>query len=480
VVEVKMTTGRSIYSDLNDKVSEVKREVDNLSREVSSVERNIDNLMNDREETINVMAEFYLPKLTATSIKETIKEKQSIVQQLFKDKQQRKSDLEDAVKTIYEKKSNLLINLKELDNKLDSTKIERDSLKDKYLKILNENTEYNNLLNTARDVSKRVELNTQRVNQVTNESKEKMQVFENNKLFSYLLNKNFGTETYHALSVIKKLDTWVAKIVHYSENKQNYDTLRSTPELMTIELNRRKEELDKIISQGKALEEKYSNETGLTNILANGQALQDKRINLLDEVESYTKQTRQYNQERESLESTKDPYHQKAISELKSYLKGESVAQLKLRAKETPSEKDDGLVIKIEDIDSKIRKYKDSAKQLQEELNTKSKKYNELDDLLDKFRREDYDDSDSRFRSGLDVNSLISAYLLGRLSDNDIWHDLSNHHYIEESYHSSPSYSSSNSSSSSWGSSGGFGGGGGFSSGGGFGGGGGFSSGGGF
>ena len=58
------------------------------------------------------------------------------------------------------------------------------------------------------------------------------------------------------------------------------------------------------------------------------------------------------------MESTKDKYYQEAVGDLKSYLKGENVAQLMERARSTPTPEDDRLVDIIQNADSQIRQLK--------------------------------------------------------------------------------------------------------------------------
>ncbi len=460
-----MTTGRSIYNDLTSNVSKVQQEVNSLSSKVHSIESNIDDLMNSREDILSNLAKFYLPELNANTINTTIREKQSTVQAIFKAKQERRVALETEIASAYKRKEDACSNLNVINEKLDKAKVQRAELGNTYNNLLANDTEYQGLLIKAHDMNERIKLNTTRLEEVTQESKQKISEFTANNLFNYLLNKNFGTTEYNSSGLIKKLDIWVAKVVKYDVNKQNYDILKSMPELMSVELERRTDVFNQITSKGKEIEKKYSDKVGLTQVMNLGRDLAAQKTEILNNVDTYTNLHKQYLQERQSLENTKDSYHVKAIQELKSFLKSDSIVDLKRIAQETPSPEDDRLVYKMETIDASIRSYKDSAKKIKEELDSKSEKLNELESLVNQFRREDYDDSDSRFRSGLDLDNLMTGYLLGRLSSKDVWNDLSSHQYVESP---APSYSHSPSYNSPTFGGGGFGGGGGFSSGGGF------------
>jgi chromosome segregation ATPase len=493
VVEVKMALkGKSVCNTIEEKLNYLKDQSNDISSNLSSTENKINSLVITREEYFGTLAKIYLPELDAESIKSTITSMQSNVQSIFMAKQKHRKELEAKIDEHYKNKEVLNNELSKVTAKIDDAKTKRDTLKEEALGLLHADETYKSTVEEATGLHDRVAHNTQRLEEMTAEVKQKLPAFETDKLFQYLLGRNFGTASYIGSGLAKTLDEWAAKKSNYLENKKSYDILNSMPNLMSVLLDSRKEKLEKLVAIGKDLEQTYSDKTGLTAIVKTGKALAEKRSKILAQIDENDSLYTQYSQDMKGHASTKDEYHVQAVQELKGYLQGQDLTDLKKKARETPSDVDDGIVDKIENVDSLILQNKSAAKELHKTHDAITEKYDALNGLLSKYRREDYDDSDSMFKSGLDIDDLLTQFLAGKILADNIWSDLTRHHYVEEpprssysssssSYggsHSSSSDSDSHSSSgSSWGhSSGGGFGGGGFGSGGGFGGGG-FSSG---
>jgi len=474
--------GKSVYSTIEEKLNDLRDKSRNVGDSLSNTENKINLLVATREEYFGDLATFYLPELNEVeTMKCTIKAMQSKVQSIFMAKQKHRKELEATIETHYENKKVLNDELSKVNTDIDEAKIKRDTLQAEALGLLNDDTNYKNTVAQATELHDKVARNILRLEEMNKEVKQKLPAFETDKVFQYLLRKNFGTANYTASGLVKKLDEWAAKKSDYQDNKKNYDILKSMPGLMSVELDSRKERLEKLIAAGRAMEDKYSEQTGLTAIIKTGKRLTEKRSKLLAQIDENDTFYTRYSQDLLGHASTKDEYHRQAVDELREYLQGQNIIALRNKAKTTPSDKDDGIVDKIDSVDALIIHRKNEAKELHEKHADISAKYEELNGLLSKYRHKDYDDSDSRFKSGLDIENLLTQFLAGRIGADSIWSDLSRYHYVEEPPRSTYS-GGSNSGGSSWGgghSSGGGSWGGSHSSGGGFGGGG-FSSGGGF
>jgi len=466
-----MVSGSSVYSKIKEQISTLEGKEGKISSQIEGCEKKIYSLTSEREAAYVSLAEAYLPELTSQSVKQTLREVQSDIQRIFQKKQDRRKELEALMTSALEKKKDNSDKLENITEQLNQKVTERQKLSKDVGAELSADSKYLGLTSQADQTKERLAKNNERLKSFKEEAEEKLPVYDANKFFSYLLRKKFGTEEYHSKGLIKKLDSWVAKKVDYAVSKRNYDFLKTMPELMELEINKRQEAFDELVSKIRRKEKEVADSHGLTKVIEEGTVLLKKRDELIGLIAKINEEYKIYSSERKESDSTKDSYHQDAIQKLKAFLKGDDIAGLKQKARSTPGSEDDKLVARIEEIDGDVRGLKDKAKGLKKERDALQEKINALNDMERKYNSNDYESSRSRFPSGFDIDDLITDYILGRHSIDSVWDTIKDKQDFEEDH--SYSYSSSRSSSdddhhSSWGGS--FGGGS-HDSGGGFGGG---------
>jgi chromosome segregation ATPase len=477
-----MVSGRSVYTELKNKIGALEIDYDKIGKKVDGCEQQITSLMNEKEVCYGQLAEFYLPALDVGSIRSTLKIVQADVKRIFEQKQKRRAELKEIMSTSASAKGSLEDKLGEVTDELNKKVAERDKLVKKVNSELKENEKYDTLKSKANATNKQLTEFHRRAKDMKEDTAEKLPSFEDNKLFKYLISRQYGTPDYTRRGLIASLDGWVAKVINFSENKQSYELLKAVPKLVDEETKKRQTELEKLVKGMQSIEEEYATRIGLTKTNSEGKSFGIYRDKLLGQIEEKDTEYKRAASELQESESTKDSHYITAISNLKAYLKGPRVQELKKKALETTSRKDDNLVERIEEIDTSIREFKDKSKNLKKEQADTETKVDELNEIKQKFNRNDYESGSSYFSSGFDINAYLMGYLSGQYSQSQLWGHIHNHHHFRESesYDSSSNISSSLNSlshQSSTSHSSGIGiGGGGFSSGGGFGGGG-FSSG---
>ncbi|MBI2575440.1 hypothetical protein HYV82_06170 [Candidatus Woesearchaeota archaeon] len=429
-------SGSTVKHRIREQIDELEREEEGLNSDLRGYENQIGTFTGERESIYAVLAANYLPELDAESVKQTVGQVQG-----------------DATE------------------KLNAKAAERDELVQKVGEALQQNQEYVQLTGQAAQEEAHIsEANaTHKAFQAS--AGRKLAAYEGNRLFMYLAGRKYGTEQYRAWGAFRALDSWVARQISYADARKGYDYLRAMPGLMADRIRELQEGLNSTRSGVQRIEKAAANRHGLTKAINEGTELAKYREQILANIQSAQSEEQAYTRERAEIDGEKDPYHQEAITELKSYLKGETIAGLKALARSTPGTEDDGLVARIESIDESVRALKDNAKESKASRDKLARQISGLREVLSSFTQHDYDSGRSYFGDGFDINALLAGYLMGRHSSSDMWRTVDAEQHFEQ-----PAYSYSGSSGSD---SGGFGG---FSSGGGFGGGGGggFSSGGGF
>ena len=469
-------SGNSVHKQIKGKIREVETQSEDLASQLYKVEQHLTDLTTERESYYNSLAANYLPEFDAQTVQTTLREVRCEVERVFKEKQERRSTLEKLMKENRDRNQKLEEEIDTVTAQIEQQAQERDKTIELISGDLQKDANYTRRDEEAKKAEVRLQQYKKRVEEIEEEASKKLPAFEQNKIFSYLLKSDYGTSQYKRSGLRKRLDSWVTEKVNFGENKKCYDFLKSMPEMMKQEVARRQEELDKIVSEMEEIESNVEKQYGLPKIVTQAEKLIRKRQTAIGEDKKQDEQYVVYVKEREEIDSKKDPYHIQAVQQVKSFLQGEQIADLRSRARQTKGTEDDKLVDKIDNMDTEIQELKDKAKYVRSERDATSKKLDELRGIEKRFRSRDYEGSYSSFSDGFDVNTLLIRYILGKITSSDVNKQIdSSQHTRTQSYHSSNDYSSSRRSSHSGSS--GFGGFGGFSSGGGFGGRGGFSSG---
>ncbi len=469
-----MVSGSTVHKKIKGKIAEVEQQHESLGGQLYSTERQIQEKSAQREGIYINLAQVYLPELTAKAVAETLPQLRTTVNEIFNNRQAARVSLEQRMAATQQQRKTLEVKLDDVTEKLEAELKAKQTLEQAVNAELGGNAAYTTLIQQAEKLQANAQTAESRKQDALREKKEKAPGYEGNKLFAYLARRNFGTDAYTGNFLTRPLDAWVARIIHYHDAKRSYDQLAGMPVEIQKLITAYKKDLDGVAAEIAAIEKEAADRHGLTTVLDHGNALLTQRKSFMDTIAKADADYNKLSQDRNGLDNTKGVHYEQALGQLKSYLKGETIADLRARAKSTTNTSvDDRLVENLEAAEGEINDAREKAKKFKAEQATIADRLEELRSVEREFRRKEYDASSSRFSDGLNIDTLLIAILLGRMSSSDASRQMGSSHHWEQTY-SSPSYSSSSSSHSG----GGFGGGG-FSSGGGFGGGG-FSSGGGF
>lgn len=494
-------SGSSVKDDIESVIDQLSAKHAKANKSLDNCESSIEALTAERENTLIQLATTYLPELDADDIQRTLREMQSEVRNIFKQKQERRSELVGLMEDSETKRKGYETRLKEVTERLNGLVAERDTLSLKMREELTKDPSYKAIAERANVLQQGLGHDAPILEKTKEEFEQKRKAIESNRLYSYLQRRNYGTDEYRGFRVIAFLDRWVARRVAsgngerrvgYEELQKAHDYLFRMPLLMQEDFDKRAKELQGLEKRITSAEKKVGDTVGLTAIDAEIAQGVKERDAIKEQIANETTQYGQYSSEKNGLENKKDEYHTKAIQKLKEFLKGQKIADLKERARMTPGSEDDTLVYRLEHIDQEVRNLKDIAKETRNEAEGLSSGQTSLKRILEKFNRDDYDSSRSYFPGNFDIQSFLTGYLSGQYTEKQVWKEIEDNQKFKprETYSSysgggySGGYSgrssrrdsgddswSSGSSGSSWGS-GGSGGGGISFGGGGFGGGG--------
>ncbi len=477
-----MVSGDRVLREIKSKIREVEGTVGRLEGDLNQYEAEIDRLARGRDDLYDDLVTLYASRLDEETLDQVPSAVVGEVRAICKEKQRRRKQLDGLMQESQQESLELEDQLEKATFELDQKTQGIEKLEQQAVGKLEEDKTYVELDKKAKQANEMLDANRARVEQVQREAGAKLPEYEFNRMFMYLVNKGYETNSGET-GLIARLDRGVARIVHFKENKRCYDFLRSMPELMAAEVDKRQEELDEIVRQMEAIEGEVSDDIGLSTATQEGIVLGEKRSSIMEKLEQGERNYERYASERAEIDSKKGKYHSKVKQTLKDYFQGQTMRKLKRMSRETPDPTDDRIVERIKGLDLEIYTLRGEARRVKKDRDAVADKLSGLRSVRRSFVSHDYDSNRSEFSSGFDVDCLLTAYLSGEYSARTIKSkiDSAQHFRPRPTYRSSSSYNSTWSSSGgsgSYSSGGGFGGGS-FSSGGGFGGGG-FSSGSGF
>ncbi|MBI4738294.1 hypothetical protein HY772_01815 [Candidatus Woesearchaeota archaeon] len=472
--------GKQVYGTLNGKLDEVERQFSELSSHIARNESRIGELTGDREGVYVSLAQLYLPELT-DHVRTELAEKQEAVARAVRQRRNQHESLERLVSQNRERRSQKQQTLDSIDEQMNAA---GDMIRTKHAAVAQElenSADYQSLKKKIAEAQRKLEEDRKQLGAVRKSVPAKINAYEADVLFKYLLERGYGTEEYVGSFLTRTLDAWAARKVNFDEQKREYYLLKMLPAAIDERLSLEEAAGSELQGTKALLEDSVDRKHGLSDAIQSGKDLDTKRNGILDSVDKLDKEYDGLQEALRDANSTKGSHYRQAVDELKGYLAGQTLQDLRARATETATAADDRLVDKLEEIDREIKELKRETKKVRKEQETVGSQLSGLRDIERHYTRHDYESSKSRFDNSFDMNALLMGYLLGNLTANDVNRSVEQSQHFEHTSQSSSSHYSSSSSSGSDYSSGGDFGGGGFSSGGGFdSGGGGFSTGGGF
>lgn len=423
-----MNQGSSVYKKLNTKASEIKKTFESYNKELLATESSLDSLTTNREEEFKKIAETYLPELADEYIS-TLKDRQAVVQSILKAKQERRMDLNISIDNAIAEKNKIKKELDATTSELNSLSSSREEIRYTIMNNLKKDGEYQKIVQDVKAMHKLLKINEERLEQISVDCANKISDYESDKLFMGLYKKGFATEKYSGK--IKFIDSVIAKAIKYQESVKDYELLKSMPLSVEKLFREREQSMNALMDKGQAIEKKQSEAYGLEGVMKKGAELMNNRNSFIKNIGLKDEEQKKLLQELKDLDNTKDKYYKKAISDLKEFLEGEKIENLKKKVRESINTQDDDALAMIESIDSDIRKLKDNAKTQKSDRDKLSDKMNDLNEIVRKFNNLDYESDRSFFKKEFNIDSLLAEFDSGNIDSNGLWEKITENQYFE-------------------------------------------------
>jgi hypothetical protein len=250
----------------------------------------------------------------------------------------------------------------------------------------------------------------------------KKKPYDQDSLFIYLWNRNFGTGRYAAGNIARMMDRTVADFIGFSGARANYAMLIEIPARLREHASAKKMLATQAQTALAAIERAAMVADGID---AKERALAEVRHQLASAettLEAKRGQLASIDTERETLLSEQgDAAYQQAIATISAGDAQDDFATLYREARRTATLADETLVRRIEQIDQLLAAALSEAGNLRRSANELARKRLEVENVRDRFRSSGYDHPHVTFGNESDIGRILSSILEGAVRSGILW-----------------------------------------------------------
>jgi chromosome segregation ATPase len=420
-MELNVRSGREVGRVLERAVEQVRQRLSAHADGIRELDAEMNELIAKRSETLVELARHYLPDLKLETIQGSFVEVRDELLDLLAQKQRRQLELQDQASGATREVEHQDAELDRVTDELNAKVAEREQLESLVAERLHGCEEFTALSQQALVAEQELNRNEARVTEIQTDAKEKLPSYERSRLFKYLYDAGYATGRYQAGGLTRRLDRWVAKMIDFESSRRGYDFLRTTPELMKQEVSRRRDRFNELMQQVEAIEDRVTDEVGLTEVLRVGQQLGAERDRLVAAVAAAQDRLLKLQQQISQLEGQQNEFYERAISRMKAFLEKLPEARLERHSQSTPQRDDDAIVAEASQIGDRLDAAEGRGAELGRARAAWDERFNGLQELLQRFRQAEFDSQRSMFPLQLDAQDLVEQYIAGRLSAQDAW-----------------------------------------------------------
>ena len=416
---VRDFTGAEVLQQLAQAASLARVEAEHAERAARAVRDRVETLTSERLQTLRELAATQLPELSEATAGAAMPEVATDLQQFERQRQARAQQLAAQLAEHERTMATTQQQLTAMTTQLDQVVLRRDELQ-KAAAALARDAVYPSLASEATQAEVCLARDTERAAELAAEAKQKLPPYEQSKLFSYLWRREFGTPAYARRGFSARLDRWVADYIGYRAAMPSYRFLKTTPELVKLEVERRTAEVQALRQRLDGMEQAAEAEVGVPAVQTELDRLLAERDRLVAAIEALRPQLAAVHATMRDEVGSRGVFHAQALQRLQGFLARAESATLERSARNTPDPRDDQLVAALRACTEALQRCAAEAPPLEQEAVRKDAIADGLEDLVVRFRRADFDAGRSEFH-GLDLDGVLVDARRGGLPAGDLW-----------------------------------------------------------
>lgn len=250
---------------------------------------------------------------------------------------------------------------------------------------------------------------------------EKSKPYLADRLFVYLWDRGYGTAEYRGGRFARMGDSFVAKVVDYEPARRNYFSLTEIPRRLREHAERLKGEVAAEQEKLESLERAALEADGIGALEAALQAAESDLAEAEKQLAGLEAEDRSVELDRERLLGVEGEHGlMGALEELAASLQRDDLRQLMRAAMQTPTEDDERIVRRLQEIEMTIERWDQEAKQARDASIELARKRAELERSRDAFRDAGYHRRGGGFSNDKLIGDIIGGIIGGVLSSGEL------------------------------------------------------------
>jgi len=298
-----------------------------------------------------------------------------------------------------------------------------DAFADKARGELSADPDYARALETRNTLGATYKKAAEKADQAEKDRQQKGEPYQNDPLFMYLWNREYGTRGYRAttMRLIRWLDAKVADLVGYHAARANYAILTEIPVRLKEHADRLAAELEASNARVEAIETEKIGEIAGIDFPQRLAVTREREKRLNDAIAQSAAEMVELTNSLNVHAKGEDPAFREAVDLAAGFLERESMSRLRQLARTTITPTDDEIVERIRRLERDLSDIEEEIEEAREDLEKLAGRRREMIKVAGEFRRANYDDPGSFFSPDTDLEDILELLVRGAITGAEYW-----------------------------------------------------------
>jgi len=423
-----MWTGRQALGSIDSTLEQLRKQFEQTDSQIQAVSRDLVELRQQEGSYYNKLAGIRLDQHISGDIADGLNTADRRVTELLGERDRALTSLNQQIEQAREQGAALEKKRQEQRDLVDGAAEELDNIEAAVQDALEQDSAYISRFEAAGksdSVARHAEEKTARAEE---DRVKKGRPYEEDPLFIYLWKKGYGTSEYSANPVTRFLDKWVSSLCSYDEARPNYSMLLKIPKRLRQHAERLRTAAKWEFEVLTKMEEEAAEQGGVLAkraALEEAEQLADKTDTEIQEIETHIQGLLR---DRASFADGRDKYFRTCIDTLAAAFQRENLLALHKYVLTTSTAEDDEIIYGLSDLNEKKKELESSMEQQREIYERQLARLKELEAVRARYKQKRYDNIHSVFQNVGLLALLLSQFLNGASSGEDLWRTLQREH----------------------------------------------------
>ena len=378
----------------SDLLSKIEREIERAKAAIERARdrervhaKRLERIADNQTDAFVELAKHYLPELSHHSIANAWEEVRSEIRDVLHQREYQRDQLNEKLAEVKRIAAEQATRIEIARQELDEAKVVLACKLGNVRKLLREDPSVVSSSNRIQQLDAEIESCLAKLDIANAEARKKLAAYEESSLFSYLLERGYGTADYSGSRFEQRWDRWVARLINFDRAKKGYDTLTQSPVFLRKLVDEKQQQYRAMLDKLRNAKQNATRIHGVREQREKWKLLRERVEVLENELESNFQQQIDLQNQLVEFEGIAGQYYEEAVEIFRNFLQSLQPDVLKIYAECTPSHEDDRVCSRIRRMQSDIELEKRSAKRRFLSIVKNEKLVSGLREVSDRLRR---------------------------------------------------------------------------------------------